>query len=52
MPIRKFKIDDCVHDNLVKEVMYGQRTGDYECFDCGLSIEKESVGNLKKGRQW
>ena len=52
MAIRKNKIEDCPHTNIVKEVTSGQKTGDLECLDCGLPVQKEDLKDLKPGKQF
>ena len=36
----------CEHANLSKEVMYGQRTGDFVCDDCGADITRHDRNNI------
>lgn len=44
----KFNPKDCLHKNVRKEIIFGGRTGDYICHDCGEVWSKKEYFQTSK----
>jgi hypothetical protein len=41
----------CAHENLAREVMFSQKTGDWLCQDCGETLTKEQVEAIRSANR-
>lgn len=45
--VRSAKTEECKHERVSKEVIYGSKTGDYVCDDCYTTFSSESLAELR-----